>query len=333
MRNPRALLFGALVAVCLLVGVGYTVRARLLSSAPPPAADAPADPQVLAGIMARPHLLFLHAPQGDAYRQVALVPLDQLDGPRYLTPLQCQRVYMASGRGLCMGSGQTATVFDSQFRTGPSLAQPGTPTRTRVAADGSIGTMTWFVAGHSYADSTFSTQTLLVDPSSAATVADLEQFSITRDGAPFRAVDFNFWGVTFAHDPNTFYATLASGGTTYLIQGDAAQRSARVLRDNVECPSLSPDGTRLAFKKRVDPNSPREWRLAILDLATMEETPVPGESHSVDDQVEWLDNSHVLYALQEPDTIRQNIWLASLDGSGDPPRQILQGAMSPSVAR
>ena len=49
-----------------------------------------------------------------------------------------------------------------------------------------------------------------------------------------------------------------------------------MVRDNVECPSLSPDGTRLVFKKRTDPESPREWRLAVLDLASMQESPVPG---------------------------------------------------------
>lgn len=333
MPDRRLLVFLALLLTCLFVAGAYTLRARQIATAPPPSADAPADPQVLTSIMARPHLLFLHAPQGDAYRQVALVPLDALDGPRYLTPLQCQRVYMAGGEGLCMGSGQTASAFDASLHvTNASFTQPGTPTRTRVAGDGSIGTMTWFVAGHSYADSTFSTQTLLVDPASGGTVADLEQFSITRDGAPLTAVDFNFWGVTFARDPNRFYATLATGGKTYLIQGDVRSRSAVVLRENVECPSLSPDNTRLAFKVRVDPNSPREWRLAVLDLATMEQTDVPGEARSVDDQVEWLDDQHVLYAVQEPDTIRQNIWLAALDGS-EAPRMLLQGAMSPSVSR
>jgi Tol biopolymer transport system component len=120
-----------------------------------------------------------------------------------------------------------------------------------------------------------------------------------------------------------------------LIQGDIAQRTARVVRENVECPSLSPDGTRLVFKKRTDPESAREWRLAVLDLATMTETMVPGESHSIDDQAEWLDDNHVLYALQDqgpPATIAQDIWEATLDGSA-PPRLVLKGAMSPAVVR
>jgi hypothetical protein len=277
--------------------------------------------------------VFLHSPGGDAYRQVAVVPLDAVDGKRYLTPLLCQRVYMAGGEGLCMGNGQTATAFDERFQTGGSFAQPGIPTRSRLSPAGDVGTMTWFVTGHSYADTSFSTQTVLVDPRSASTVADLEQFSIVKDGAPFQAVDFNFWGVTFTRDARQFYSTLSTGGLTYLIQGDMGQKTARVLRENVECPSLSPDNTRLVFKTRVDPDSPREWRLAVLDLNTMEQSTVPGENRSVDDQAEWLDDNHILYALQDegpPATIAQNIWEASLDGS-EPPHMLLRGALSPAV--
>jgi hypothetical protein len=328
-------LFAALVAVCLLVAVGYSLRALSLRSVPPVASDTPADPNVLASIVSQPHLVFLHSPGGDLYRQVAVVPLDAVDGQRYLTPLLCQRVYMSAGQGECMGSGRTASTFDAHFQAGATLQQPGSATRARVAPSGNLGSMTWFVAGHSYADAGFSTQTLLVDPRTGNTVADLEQFTIVRDGGPFRGVDFNFWGVTFTRDAARFYATLASGGRTYLIEGDVAQRQARVVRDNVECPSLSPDGTRLAFKKRTDPESPREWRLAILDLASMTDTPVPGENRSVDDQVEWLDNNHILYALPDegpPATIAQDIWIATLDGSA-PPQKLLKGAMSPAVVR
>jgi hypothetical protein len=322
--------------MCVLLAVAYiAARAMFVASPPPRAADTPADPAVLARVLSKPHLVFLHSPGGDSYRQVAVVPLDALDGERYLAPLMCQRVAMAASGGLCMGAAQTASTFDAHFVPGPSVQQPGTPTRARVAPTGDLGTMTWFVAGHSYADASFSTQTVLVDPRSGQTVADLEQFTILKDEQPFRAVDFNFWGVTFASDANRFYATLASGGRTYLLQGDVAQRTARVLRENVECPSLSPDGTRLVFKKRPDPESPRAWRLAILDLQTMAETMVPGENHSVDDQAEWLDDNHVLYALPDegpPATIAQDIWVATLDGS-TAPKKLLTGALSPTVVR
>ena len=66
-----------------------------------------------------------------------------------------------------------------------------------------------------------------------------------------RCADFNFWGVTFAADSDTFYATLSSGGVNYLIVGRVTTRRVQVVRADVECPSLSPDGTHIAYKHRV----------------------------------------------------------------------------------
>lgn len=39
----------------------------------------------------------------------------------------------------------------------------------------------------------------------------------------------------------------------------------------------------------------------VLDLATMQETPL-AEKQSVDDEVEWLDNEHILYHKVDPDS-------------------------------
>ena len=77
--------------------------------------------------------------------------------------------------------------------------------------------------------------------------------------------------MTFAADGDTFYATLATAGKTHLIKGSLRNRRARTLRSNVECPSLSPDGTRVAYKKRVGTGD-NPWRLHVLDLATMRDT-------------------------------------------------------------
>ncbi len=123
-----------------------------------------------------------------------------------------------------------------------------------------------FVAGHSYADAGFSTETTLINLETGAKVGNLEQFTLLRDGKSFRGVDFNYWGVTFAPDGDRFYATLGTGGRTYLVEGSVAERRMRTLRENVECPSLSPDGTRLAFKKRVGGLVSGTWRFHVLDL-------------------------------------------------------------------
>ena len=50
-----------------------------------------------------------------------------------------------------------------------------------------------------------------------------------------------------------FYCTLSSQGKHYLVKGDIATQTATVLRENVECPSLSPNGTRIAYKNVCNP--------------------------------------------------------------------------------
>ena len=163
--------------------------------------------------------------------------------------------------------------------------------------------MTVFVSGDSYAGSDFSTRTSVVDATSGEVlIGDLEEMRVLRGVEPFEGADFNFWGVTFARDGNRFYATLASGGKFYLIEGDLAARQARVVHEGVECPSLSPDNRRIAFKRRVGLNDRLgrfAWRLYVLDLATLSETPLAGETRSVDDQVEWLDDGQIVYALPD----------------------------------
>jgi dipeptidyl aminopeptidase/acylaminoacyl peptidase len=342
----RGLIFGALCAACLIVAVGYAGLAMLrggpaATSGPSAPAWEGGDAEALAALRARPHLLFLDN-QGDAYRRLALVPLDRPEEPRHLTTLQCQRVYVAAGRGLCLGhayvggvrSSFSAYTFDEDLQIGHTFQQDGLPSRVRLSPDGRYGSMTVFVSGHSYAPGSFSTQTTLVDTTTGATLGNLEDFAVWRGETRFQAVDFNFWGVTFTRDDGRFYATLGSGGKTYLIEGDVATRQARVLREDVECPSLSPDGTRLVFKKRVEGFGPIRWRLHVLDLATLADAPL-AEERSVDDQVEWLDDRHVLYALPDegpPPTAAPNLWALPVDGGGSP-RLLLHQASSPAVVR
>ena len=138
-------------------------------------------------------------------------------------------------------SSATVTVFDSHFGTLHRVSVAGIPSRVRVSPDGHYGAATGFVSGDSYATIGFSTRTDVVDLRAGTVLFGLEKLTVRRDGKVFQAVDFNFWGVTFANDSRRFYATLGSGGHTYLIQGDVTTRQAAVLRSDVECPSLSPD--------------------------------------------------------------------------------------------
>lgn len=67
-----------------------------------------------------------------------------------------------------------------------------------------------------------------------------------------------------AHGDRTVYATMASGGRTWLMRGDLEIRRMEAIGGNVECPSLADYGRRIAYKKRIG----GQWRLQVLDLGT-----------------------------------------------------------------
>ena len=198
-----------------------------------------------------------------------------------------------------------------------------------------MAAVTVFVSGHSYAATGFSTHTSILDLQTGTFIApDLEKFTIWRDGERFQAIDFNVWGVTFGRDHHRFYATLGSKGHTYLIEGDALTQTAWVRRSDIECPALSPDDTRIAFKKRNGSTwGPVTWRLAVLDLATEQEW-LLAETRSVDDQAEWLDDTTVLYTLPDRTarSAAMHTWAVPADGGGKP-RLLAAHAYSPVVVR
>jgi hypothetical protein len=336
-KQPRTLLFAGVVALAVMAIVAYV----LLRPTPAPAAAvvSAAAPEALAAVVKGPHLLF-RSTDYDAGTGglLGVVPLDALDRAPLFTSLTCERVYFAGGTGVCltaergMTTSYRAELFDGTFQTQHRIELAGVPSRARVSPDGAMVASTNFVNGDSYAASGFSTRSLLTTAATGAAIADLETFNVTRDGQAFKAVDFNFWGVTFQRQPDRFYATLASGGQIYLVEGDAANRTARVIRSGIECPSLSPDNRRIAFKKR-EPGVRLLWRIHVLDLESGTETPL-AETRSVDDQVEWLDNDTILYALPNGGKARpvMDIWAAAADGSGTP-RVLLTNAESPAVVR
>jgi hypothetical protein len=331
--RARLTVFGVLTAGCVIAAVAVVALAN--RSDPKLHVSANAGSVLSDGQRSGERLVMLDVlPRGrkTGVGQVAIVPAGHPGATRTMTPLSCARVYFAGGRGLCiarddrLATGYSAEVFGPDLKVRHSLALGGLPSRARVSPDGRYGVVTVFVAGHAYAaPGTFSTQTTLIDLRTGAKIADLEQFTTTdAHGRQVTAVDVNYWGVTFARDSDRFYATLATGGKTYLIQGSVSGRTAHVIDENVECPSLSPDGTRIAFKKRTGPSA-NPWHLTVLDLATMKETPL-AEPRSVDDQVEWLDDGHVLYGRDG------SIWSVPADGSGRPSR-FLAGADSPAAVR
>lgn len=267
--------------------------------------------------------------------KVEYVPLDDVEeNHRTPTDLHCERIYFAADQGIClrreihMFNAQTiATLVDADFQLRFTIRTDGIPSRARISSDGRYAAFTVFLTGHSYSDAQLSTATLLVNVERGTTIANLEEFQVLQDGKVTKSPDFNYWGVTFQRDSNFFYATLRTGGINYLVHGDIKSRTMNVVYKGVECPSLSPDGKRVAFKKLISRNN---WRLTVLDLATLQETPL-AETMSVDDQAEWLDDHHVLYAIVDG-AAWMSIKVVPSDGSGQP-QIFAKGATSPAVVR
>ena len=332
--------------VGVIISLTYISRIILLGLAPiPPDVRQPvvplweAPPKTTA-VRDTPTLLFRQTRLGDTYGKLALMHLDHPEAPATVVNLRCDRVHYAASRGVCLSARRgvftsyEAIIFDSSFQPLHTLPLRGTPSRVRVSADGRMAAVTVFVSGHSYVAAGFSTHTSIIDLQVGTFIApDLEKFTVWRDGQLFQAIDSNFWGVTFGHH-HRFYATLGSGGHTYLIEGDPLTQTAWVRRSGIECPALSPDDTRIAFKKREGGIwGPVTWRLAVLHLATEQEW-LLAEPHSIDDQAEWLDDATVLYALPETTgrSAAVHTWAVPADGGGKP-RLLATYAYSPAVVR
>lgn len=325
--SRRGKILAAVTVACVVLGGGYVVLAATNPS------ETTTDARPRAGeVLAHTDLMVRAVDPDNPSLNGRVYELDDGEVRRSAGDLSCERVYFAAGRGICMGlapSGvdYTASVFDSKLRKLNSISLTGLPSRARVSADGRYGAMTVFVSGDAYLESSvaFSTRTYLLEMASGKTIGQLEQFDVSKDGERFDAADFNFWGITFdPADSDRFYATLGTGDHHYLVEGSVSGRTMRVLRDGVECPSLSPDGKQLAFKSRLDGGGNR-WRLHVLDLDTLADHPV-AEDRSIDDQAEWIDARTLAYSDGT------NVYAVPADGSGAP-GLLVRDATSPATLR
>ncbi|RCH69450.1 TolB-like translocation protein [Streptomyces sp. SDr-06] len=296
-------------------------------------------PPVAAGTVsltpgANRRIVFRNMAWGPHRDELSTVAAGDPAGPRTASGVKCLRFYAAAGTGIClqaergtMTDAYRAVVLDASLKERAHYSLPGIPTRARVSPSGRWVAWTVFVGGDSYAGTNFSTRTAVLDTRTGRLTASLEDFRAVLDGKEHHAADTNFWGVTFAADDQHFYATMATGGQTHLVRGDLATRTVTALHTNVECPSLSPDGTRIVYKKRV-PGLPADapWRLYALDLATMHETPL-AEPRSVDDQAVWQDDHTVAYALAGD--YGSDLYTVPADGTGQP-RRLLTAGLAPA---
>ena len=327
------------VAASLVIGTGFYVGfdfSRAQERANTPSSVALTS---VANVTGEPRVVFRNTEIGSKYGLVAMVGLADPRGARALTDVACERVYATADEATCLHTKRgIATTFealqlDTNWKVEKVWALPGIPSRTRISADGRLIGTTTFVSGHSYMQVGFSTATEIRDVEGHK-YGNLEKFDLVIDAKMVSPSDRNIWGVTFAGDGNTFYATAATGGETYLVRGDLDKRTLTSVRRTAECPSLSPDGTTLAYKKAVEADGPTaHWSIAVLDLATGREEILAGESRSVDDQVEWLDDNTLLYGMPRTEEAGvTDVWSIRTD-SGAKPEKFIDQAWSPSVVR
>ncbi len=336
-------------AALALAAVGWTCAGH---AAPLPSLwTAPASKLDLA-LVKPPYAFVARPPTGQRFNGVDLVTLDRITmQPLTRSPiaLSCLRVHASrDGQLLCFTNvapdkptqfaGPASYVYSPDLapRSHHSNDSAGQPNRARMSADGKYGATTEFSTGHSYAGTggaTFSTLTLILSNEAPNAAWNIEKWNVSQDGRKVTSPDLNLWGVTF--DPansDHFFVTAYFAGKPHLAEGSVGAQRIAVVRDSVECPSFSPDGKRLAFKKRT---SETGWSPAVLELSTMKES-VFDIGNSVDDQIEWLDDHTLVYeVVTRPLIGAPSSDLMSLDVSQPKPvgRLWLERARSPALVR
>jgi len=334
----RTALLVAVVCIGLGVSGGYfLLQRRAVAGLAGPTTALAQPPADLDALLAEPRVVFRDTTPGAGYSMLAVAALSDPAGPRVDLGLRCERVYATARAGVCLRARRSLApsyelaALDDRLDPRTATPLPGPPSRARTSADGSLVATTVFLTGHSYGQVGFSTETVIRQR--GRSLGTLEGWTtVLPDGSRLTRADRNFWGVTFSEDDDTFFATAASGSTTWLVRGSIATRTMTALRTDAECPSLSPGGTKVAYKKRLDAG-PGVWRLAVLDLTTGTET-LLADTRSVDDQVEWLDEDRVLYAVPREGGTNgtSDVWVQPGDGTGAP-AVLIPGAASPAVVR
>ncbi|WP_147383879.1 hypothetical protein [Noviherbaspirillum sedimenti] len=282
----------------------------------------------------------------DAPVRIDMVRFDPLSKKileRRPTTLACERVHMARQSIFCLGTSQQGstgtglsyavtdfkleTVFFGKMPMGMAVS------RARVSPDATHAGSTVFIAGHAYGTASFATQALVIDlRQRKLSMPPLENWNIFHNNVQISSKDMNLWGVSFdPRNPDIFYVTAAIKERPYLARGSISARRIDLLRPGIECPSVSPDGSKLAFKKRRGRTG---WAPAVLDLASDRET-VFQESRSIDDQIEWLDNHTLVYELNTPRMMGVKTDLRQIDirQPQNPARLWLENAASPAILR
>src|SRR5262245_50301075 len=259
------------------------------------------------------------APKG-AFGRVAMARPAQ-PAARHLTPLSCARVQWAAGVGLCVveeAEGKTVHqllyVFDRRFVLRTRIALAGIPIRARVSPDGRFASVTVYGEEESPNGERLASESMLIDARTGRVLGDLREFAVDNPhNLPIeQPVDIS--SVAFTADGDRFFATFATPSARYLASGAVSTRRLELVGAGLANEAVSPDGTRLIAKKQT--GSRGHWQLVVLDLTTKGEIDLNQGPRSIDDQVEWLDDAHVIY--HDVTDEGTGIWVLPTDGVGGP---------------
>ena len=190
----------------------------------------------------------------------------------------------------------------------------GIPTRARVSPSGHLAAWTVFVSGDSYAGTNFSTRTAdRRHPHLGSSTTTWRPSASSRTAGPTTPPTSTSGAspspTTTASTPRWRPAARPtwSGATSPHAPSPPCTR-------NVECPSLSPDGTRIAYKKRVNGPAPDAPGACTSWTCAPCRRPPLAEPRSVDDQALWPDDRTLVYAL--PGDYGADLWTVPADGTG-----------------
>lgn len=303
--------------------------------------DTTVDPRTVNGEGRHPEVLldpetiavtFVNRAPGEDYGKVGVMTFD---GQRIITELRCSRIDINAFRGLCLAGPSEIQLSGVGLILDPQLVPTSKfdvndPSRAVVSPDGTLVAWTGFTSGHSYAEiGEFSTITQLIAVDRQIGVNLETDFTTVVEGEESEAPDRNFWGVTFA-DNETFYATMQSGQNIWIVEGSTSTARINTKFADASCPELSPDGTTIVAKEQRGDR----FQLVAIDVETGARRDL-GETRSVDDQIEWLDNDSILYGIVNEDegTEAQPAWdVYVLDTApGASPQLLIPFADSPAV--
>ena len=277
-------------------------------------------------------LAFVNRVPGEDYAQIGY--LDR-DGERHVLPQDCVRLDWNVNGGVCLNADLNALAGNGFLLNSGFVPQGrfniGGPSRAAVSPDGAVVSWTGFTLGHSYLEpGEFATTTQLVSierevGANLETVFDTFDF----DGDAYMPEDRNYWGVTFI-DADRFYATLGTENGEVIVEGNVQTRRLDFAHSNASCPEVSPDGSTIVAKERRGDG----FQLVAIDTESGTRRDL-GETRSVDDQVEWLNDTTIAYGLPnlEEGTSAQpafDIWALDV-APGSEPRLAVPFADSPAA--